>query len=144
LPTPITTTRPPAGDLLAGATGTAYAGPVAGTFGTRGNEQGLFPAELPPVDPESMDASFRQSSADQACCCVARPVIRVVMPPTADRPHETELLLCGHHYRISRAALAAAHASAHELSGNFADPSYWFHDDRGQRAQASVARDHGR
>ena len=109
-----------------------------------------------------MNASFRQSSAgrvegtaglfdaaaphgpaaslaDQACCCVARAVVRVVMPPTAARPHETELLLCGHHYRLSRAALSAAHASVDELAGHFADPSDWFHDDRGQRAQAPVA-----
>ena len=109
-----------------------------------------------------MNASFRQSSAgraegaaglsdataphgpaasltDQACCCVARAVVRVVMPPTAARPHETELLLCGHHYRASRAALSAARASVQELAGNFADPSTWFHDDRGQLAQAPVA-----
>jgi hypothetical protein len=109
-----------------------------------------------------MNASFRQSSADrvegaagqsditapkgpaagladQACCCVARAVVRVVMPPTADRPHETELLLCGHHYRASQAALSAAHASVHELAGNFADPSAWFDDDRRQHAQAPVA-----
>jgi len=48
-------------------------------------------------------------------------------------------LLCGHHYRLSRAALSAAHASVHELAGNLADPSAWFHDDRRQRAQAPVA-----
>ena len=105
-----------------------------------------------------MNASFRQSSADraegtaglvdaaapngpaasltdQACCCVARAVVRVVMPPTADRPHETELLLCGHHYRASRTALSAAHATVHELAGNFADPSPWFDE----HAQAPVA-----
>ena len=109
-----------------------------------------------------MNASFRQSPAgqakgtaglvdataphgpaasltDQACCCVARAVVRVVMPPTADRPHETELLLCGHHYRASRAALSAAHASVYDLAENFAGPSAWFHDDRSQRAQAPVA-----
>ena len=78
------------------------------------------------------------SLTDQACCCVARAVVRVVMPPTADRAHETELLLCGHHYRVSRAVLAAAHASVHELAGNFDDPSAWFHDDHSQRAQAPV------
>jgi hypothetical protein len=109
-----------------------------------------------------MNASFRQSPAGraegaaglsdataphgpaasltaQACCCVAPAVVRVVMPPTAGRPHETELLLCGHHYRASRTVLSAAHASVHELAGNFADPSAWFHDDRRQRAQAPVA-----
>ncbi len=52
-----------------------------------------------------------------ACCCPARPVVRVVMPPTATRPHRTELLLCGHHYRVSRRALATVNATATELPG---------------------------
>jgi hypothetical protein len=67
------------------------------------------------------DAASRQGvpprPADRSCCCVAKPVVRVVMPPTPARPHETELLLCGHHYRVSRQALAAAHASVVELPG---------------------------
>ena len=89
-----------------------------------------------------MNASFRQSTAgltDQACCCVARAVVRVVMPPTAGRPHETELLLCGHHYRASRGALSAAHASVHELAGHVADPSAWFDGDHDQHTRAPVA-----
>ena len=32
------------------------------------------------------------------------------MPPAAARPHSVDLLLCGHHYRTSRAALTAAGA----------------------------------
>jgi hypothetical protein len=54
-------------------------------------------------------------SASRACCCPARPVVRVVMPPTAGRPHRTDLLLCGHHYRVSSKALAAAGATVSEL-----------------------------
>jgi hypothetical protein len=50
-----------------------------------------------------------------ACCCPAKPVVRVIMPPTAARPHRTELLLCGHHYRVSRQALAMANATVTEL-----------------------------
>ena len=50
-----------------------------------------------------------------ACCCPANPVVRVVMPAIAARPHPTELLLCGHHYRVSREALAAAGATVTEL-----------------------------
>jgi hypothetical protein len=53
----------------------------------------------------------------RAGCCPARPVVRVIMPPTPARPHETELLLCGHHYRVSRKALAKAHASVCRLPG---------------------------
>ena len=52
-----------------------------------------------------------------ACCCPANPVVRVIMSATAARPHRTELLLCGHHYRVSRQALAAANATVIELSG---------------------------
>ena len=61
---------------------------------------------------------------------MARAVVRVVMPSTLGRPHETELLLCGHHYRVSRAALAAAHAPVEELADGAADDTAWFHDDR--------------
>ena len=57
-----------------------------------------------------------------ACCCPARPVVRVIMPPTATRPHRTELLLCGHHYRVSRQALAAANATVTELPGVSGSP----------------------
>ena len=52
-----------------------------------------------------------------ACCCPANPVVRVIMPATAARPHRTELLLCGHHYRVSSQALATANATITELLG---------------------------
>ena len=45
---------------------------------------------------------------ERACCCPARPMVTVMMPPTASRPYPMDLLLCGHHYRVSRAALRAA------------------------------------
>jgi hypothetical protein len=47
---------------------------------------------------------------NQSCCCPSRAVARVIMPPTADRPYEVELLLCGHHLRLSQRTLAAAGA----------------------------------
>ena len=50
-----------------------------------------------------------------ACCCPANPVVRVIMPASAARHHRTELLLCGHHYRVSRQALAAANATITEI-----------------------------
>jgi hypothetical protein len=37
-------------------------------------------------------------------------VVRVLIPPASARPHSVDLLLCGHHYRAYRAALAAAGA----------------------------------
>ena len=53
--------------------------------------------------------------AERACCCPARPMVQVIMPPSPTRPHETTLLLCGHHSRVSRPALAAAGARLRDL-----------------------------
>jgi hypothetical protein len=78
------------------------------------------------------------SSSGQACCCVARAVVLVVIPPSAGRPGETELLLCGHHYCVSRVALAAAHAIVSELPGSADDPDAWFNGDSGYLAKAPV------
>jgi len=81
----------------------------------------------------------RLGPGDRACCCVARAVVRVVMPPAPGRPHETELLLCGHHYRASRQALSAAHARVYELTRP-EDVTAWFHDDRDRAVPAAVGR----
>jgi hypothetical protein len=54
---------------------------------------------------------------DRACCCPAQPVVRVIMPPTPQRRHSVDLLLCGHHYRVSRQALATAQARVENLPG---------------------------
>jgi hypothetical protein len=54
---------------------------------------------------------------NQACCCPSRPMVRAIMPPTADRPHEVELLLCGHHFRRSQRNLAAAGAVIRVVPG---------------------------
>jgi hypothetical protein len=56
--------------------------------------------------------------ADRSCCCPARPVVRVLIPPGSARPHSVDLLLCGHHYLASRAALAAASAIAIDETGS--------------------------
>ena len=63
--------------------------------------------------------------AGRACCCAAKTAVRVTMPAGPSRPHSTELLLCGHHYRVSRQALAAAGAVVRELPGTPADVSSW-------------------
>ena len=39
------------------------------------------------------------------------------MPPTAERQHSIDLLLCGHHYRVSRQALMALRAHIENLPG---------------------------
>jgi len=55
--------------------------------------------------------------AARACCCPARPVVTVVMPPAPSRPHPVELMLCGHHFRISQASLRAAGADVYDKAG---------------------------
>ena len=128
-----------------------------GIFGVSGCELRPFPAGGTPGDTEAVNTRFRQVSQpsapravqtrpprptgplDRACCCVARAVVRVVMPPTPGRPHETELLLCGHHYRVSRDAFAAARARVEELPRAAADATAWFHDDRA-RTYAMVVK----
>jgi len=54
---------------------------------------------------------------DRACCCPARPMVTVVMPPTVSRPNPIDLLLCGHHYRVSQVALRAAGAIVYDQAG---------------------------
>jgi hypothetical protein len=71
----------------------------------------------------------REAPADRACCCPARATVRVTMPPTQARPREASLLLCGHHYRASRAALAAAHAVVQVLPGTSPDVAAWIRVD---------------
>ncbi|SRR6266568_914173 len=56
--------------------------------------------------------------AERSCCCPARPVVVVLIPSTYARPHSVDLLLCGHHYLASRAALAAANAVAVDETGS--------------------------
>ena len=63
--------------------------------------------------------------AGRACCCAGKTAVRVTMPPSPSRRHPTELLLCGHHNRASRQALAAAGAVAREPPGTPADVSSW-------------------
>jgi hypothetical protein len=61
-------------------------------------------------------ADWRQPMvADQACCCSARPDYLVVVPVSSSRDYPTDLLLCGHHYRVSRPVLASAGIAAFGL-----------------------------
>jgi hypothetical protein len=40
-----------------------------------------------------------------------------LLQPTHDRPHPTEVLLCGHHFEHSRSTLRASRALAFSLDG---------------------------
>lgn len=64
-----------------------------------------------------LDETLAGLHEDRACCCPAQPLVRVIIPPTPDRPHSVDLLLCGHHYRLSRQALAAVRARIENLPG---------------------------
>lgn len=67
--------------------------------------------------PEPDRLSFIDPSVpSRACCCPARPVVKVIMPPTADRPRPVDLWLCGHHYRASFAALQLVGARIEDFS----------------------------
>ena len=67
---------------------------------------------LPLEEPRFTDPAV----PSQACCCSARPVVRVIMPSTATRTHPVDLWLCGHHYRTSLRALLAAGATVEDLT----------------------------
>jgi len=59
--------------------------------------------------------------AEHACCCSARPAVIAVIPAAPSRPHETELLLCAHHYRFSQHALDRAGATVLDVGGRPVD-----------------------
>jgi hypothetical protein len=88
-----------------------------------------------------LDSLLPDSAAcreDRACCCPAQPVVRVVIPPTPRRPHSVDLLLCGHHYRVSRPALTAAGARVVSLPGKSdAAEAALLEDDRQHRAEVA-------
>jgi hypothetical protein len=84
---------------------------MKGWFTHRG---GLDVARL---DDELPALGRRLTGAERACCCPARPVVTVVMPPVPGRPHPVDLLLCGHHYHASHAALHAAGAAVYDEAG---------------------------
>jgi hypothetical protein len=66
-------------------------------------------------------------------------VVRAIMPPTPERPHPVDLLLCGHHYRVSRQALAAAGADIYSVPGKAeAAAAALFDDVHQHRLQAAV------
>jgi hypothetical protein len=83
-------------------------------------------AALQPVYGDDAAAYPGSASPEgRACCCAATPTVRVVMPLSAARPHATDLLLCAHHYLVSRRALETAQAIVSTLPGTSADVATW-------------------
>jgi hypothetical protein len=64
-------------------------------------------------------------AAEHADCCPAKAVVRVTMAR-----QQAELLLCGHHYRASRHALAAKAAAVRALPGTPSDIATWLRLDQ--------------
>lgn len=58
----------------------------------------------------------------RACCCTARPVVKIIMPVTSSRPSPVDLWLCGHHWRASRQALRAAGATVYQVAAPSGEP----------------------
>lgn len=83
------------------------------------------PAEGPDASEPDPDGMPTRRYSGRACCCPAQPVVVVVLPPRGDRPAETDLVLCGHHYRVSKAALAAAGATILDMTGHRLEDSDW-------------------
>jgi hypothetical protein len=75
------------------------------------------PAATPAIDWRML------KTADRACCCPAKPVVVAVIPPAPGRDRPTDLLLCAHHYRVSRAALDAAGAAVFDGAGRQVVPA---------------------
>lgn len=66
---------------------------------------------------DGADWAWPLALAEHACCCPARPVVTVVMPAAHGRPYPMDLLLRGHHYRVSEIALLAAGATVYDETG---------------------------
>jgi len=87
------------------------------SFSGRGAPQrSSGPAEPQWRGPDSIDWRAARH-AGRACCCPAKPAVIAVIPAKRGRSHPTDLLLCGHHYRLSRKSLAAAGATVLDLNG---------------------------
>jgi len=62
---------------------------------------------------------------ERACCCAAKPAVVAIIPPGAGRNAPADLLLCGHHYRKSRAALVACSAILLDMNGCVLPSGAW-------------------
>jgi hypothetical protein len=66
----------------------------------------------------------------QACCCTAKPMVKVLMPPVRPGGEPVDLLMCGHHFRAGELALLAAGAAAFDADGALLMPADWQDESR--------------
>jgi hypothetical protein len=95
------------------------------SYGGRLSRTTRTASELPDTAEPAVVGTTTPRYGDRACCCAAQPAAVAVMPPATGRPAETELLLCGHHYRASKAALTAASARFLDLAGHPLEGNDW-------------------
>jgi hypothetical protein len=81
-------------------------------FMFKGRRAGAQPSVLH----DDLIASQAAVQLGRSCCCPARPVVRVMIPPGDKCQRWADLLLCGHHYRVSLQALLDAKAEITELT----------------------------
>jgi hypothetical protein len=55
--------------------------------------------------------------AQSSCCCPAQPIFQAVILPGGTTTDPVELLLCAHHYRQSREALARLGSAIYDRAG---------------------------
>lgn len=77
----------------------------------------LFNRNAEPAADQPVAGPTELMLAERACCCPGRPVVKVVMPPATDRAEATDLLLCGHHFRVSQETLSEAGATVYDELG---------------------------
>lgn len=94
--------------------------PHRGSGGRATPADGQDPGRELPAAPQTPESPA--TCPDRACCCPARPLVKVILPTSATRP-EVDLWLCGHHWRASRAALSGTGAVAYELTPSETEPS---------------------
>jgi hypothetical protein len=82
-----------------------------------GHHRTVTAADRAKLAQELAEIGMAISVTERACCCPARPVVRVMMPAKASRHEPVDLLLCGHHYQVGRVALLAAGAAVYDERG---------------------------
>jgi hypothetical protein len=90
------------------------------------------PADAPAIETLPDAGLTALATASRSCCCIARPAVIVFMPRGHGREKRAGLLLCMHHYRLSRQKLAACGARVVDESGALlTDRDPWYHPARG-------------
>jgi hypothetical protein len=94
------------------------------------SDHGPTPTPIPPSLYELAMAQLSQAEpawlSEAACCCPSKPWFRVLMVrKAAPADAATDLLLCAHHFRISRLRLAELGAVVYDHCDEPLSPMAW-------------------